>query len=72
MYRNYVHSLKKLAPFVEMKVRTREDWTNAILLNLIRERDHAKELYLKADDYSLNKKFEEFKELRDKVKRLCI
>lgn len=56
-----------------MKVRSRDDWTNASLLNLIRGRDHAKETFVNLDDENLREaKFKEFKELRGKVKRSVI
>lgn len=73
MYHNYVYTLNKIAPFVEMKVRSRGDWTNASLLNLIRDRDRAKEQCINLVDEDLKEqKFKEFKEFRGKVKESVI
>lgn len=75
MYNNYVYTLNKLVPFVEMKVRHREDWTNASLMNLIRDRDQMKDSLKKMtinNENTVESKFKEFKELRGKVKRSVI
>lgn len=51
-------TINRLTPFVEMKVNACEYWTNATLLNLIHERDQAKDLFLKSENVDImNSKF---------------
>lgn len=70
LYDNYIRALDMIAPFVDMKVKTRENWTSTDLMNLIRKRDKHKALADKSDPD--NKDFIEFKRLRGQVKRAVI
>lgn len=70
LYDNYLRALNELAPFVEMRVKTRDSWTNPTLMNLIRTRDKHKLLADRQD--ADNHDFVEFKKLRGEVKRATV
>lgn len=68
MYNSYLAAAEITAPMCEMKgVKSKQNWVNAELLSLIRERDEYK---TKADSLNGNKHYENFKKTRNKVRRL--
>lgn len=70
LHNNYLKALDKIAPFVNMiNVKQRKTWTSPELMSLIRERDIKKSM---ADTLLNNDSNQEFKKLRNKVKRTVI
>lgn len=70
LYNSYLTALDRVAPFVNMNnVKQRKSWTSPELMSLITERDHKK---LTADTLLNNTSNQEFKKLRNKVKRAVI
>lgn len=70
LHDNFIKALDKVAPIIIMNnVKQRKCWTTLELMSLIRERDHKKAT---ADALLNNKDNEEFKKIRNKVKRLII
>lgn len=70
LYDTYTSTLDKIAPFVTMtNVTKRKCWTTSDLMSLIRERDRCKN---KADNTRDKNDYQEFKKMKNKVKRTVI